>query len=100
MTALGASMSAPASSSAASTDTSSLLAAQCRGVSAGGPVNRALTPAPATIHTATVRAPFGKSPGQSVATCRGDRALPLYSRCDRRAWHPPVSHGTGSGHLL
>ena len=59
MTAPGALMSAPASSSASSAATSSLLAAQCSGVSSCGPWKRALTSAPAATRAASVAAPFG-----------------------------------------
>ena len=79
ITAPGASISAPPSRSVSSTSTSSLLAGQWSGVSVCGPVNRALTSAPAAISAATVWAPFGKCPGQSVATCSNDRDIPLHS---------------------
>ena len=69
-------MSAPASSSASSTATSLLLAAQCSGVSACGPAKRALTSAPASASSATVAAPSGKWPGQSVTTCSRPRDIP------------------------
>ena len=61
-------MSAPWSISARATSTSSLLAAQCNGVSLCQlPSTGALGSAPASISTATTSGPFGKNPGQSVA---------------------------------
>ena len=59
ITAPSVSMAAPASSSASSASTSSLLAAQCNGVSPCGPVKRALTSAPAAASAATLRGRFG-----------------------------------------
>ncbi len=64
----GASMWAPASSSASRASTSSLLAAQCSGVCSFAPSLRAFTSAPASTRLAMVVEPFGKCPGQSVAT--------------------------------
>jgi hypothetical protein len=51
--------SAPASRRASSTSMSSLLAAQCSGVSLCGPTKRALTSAPAATSSPTVAAPLG-----------------------------------------
>jgi len=57
----------PAATSASSATMSSLLAAQCSGVSLWGPTNRAVTSAPAATSSAIVSATRGKCPGQSVA---------------------------------
>src|SRR5919201_371502 len=68
-----ASRSAPASSSASRTSTSSLLAAQCSGVSPWTPANLALTSAPAAMSRRTALMALGKWPGQSVAICSSER---------------------------
>jgi hypothetical protein len=60
MTAPDASMSAPCSSSASMTSTSSLLAAQCSGVSVCAPPNRAFGSAPASTKTAIMAMLLGK----------------------------------------
>src|SRR6266508_2546991 len=86
-TAPGASTSAPASTRASRTSTSSLLAAQCSGVSACGPTNGAFTSAPASTSAATTAGPLGKWPGQSVATCSSVRASPSSPRwAAARSW--------------
>ena len=61
ITAPSVSMAAPASSSASSASMSSLLAAQCSGVSLCGPVKRALTSAPAAASARTWRRLLGRS---------------------------------------
>ena len=53
-------MSAPPSINAAATSTSSLLAAQCNGVSDGPSALGALGSAPASISSRTTAGPFGK----------------------------------------
>jgi hypothetical protein len=65
---------APTSRSASSASMSSLLAAQCSGVSVWSPMLGASTSAPAVTRAAMVPRTFGKWPGQSVATCRRVRS--------------------------
>src|SRR3954471_23527019 len=79
----GASMSAPPSINAAATSTSSLLAAQCSGVSSPG--LRALGSAPAANSSRTTCGPWGKKPGQSATTCR---AVGLEPAAQGRPSHP------------
>jgi RNA polymerase sigma factor (sigma-70 family) len=89
-----ASMSAPPSISALATSTSSLLAAQCSGVSACQlPSTGALGSAPAAIRTATTCGPRGKKPGQSAAMCNGVPEPPLSSttRAEARPGCSPSS---------
>jgi hypothetical protein len=75
-----ASISAPPSISARATSTSSLLAAQCNGVSACQlPSTEALGSAPASISVAATSGPCGKYPGQSVTACNGVPEPPLSS---------------------
>src|SRR5215831_10225652 len=72
---------APPSISAAATSASSLLAAQCSGVSlCQEPVTAALGSAPASIRTRATSGPRGKYPGQSVTTCSSERVSPLAPR--------------------
>lgn len=67
----GTSMLAPASNSASSASRSSLLAAQCNGVSACLPSLGTSTSAPASMIDRIVAPTCGKCPGQSVATWMG-----------------------------
>ena len=68
----GASMLAPASRSASTSSTSSLLAAQCSGVSRGpsGPTIDASRSAPASARTATMPLGLRRWPGQSAKRWR------------------------------
>jgi hypothetical protein len=85
MTAPGASMSAPASSSASRTSTSSLLAAQCSGVSVWGPVNRLLMSAPAAVSAATGGGAVGIVPGPVGGHVQERARQPLGARVLRSA---------------
>ena len=78
----------PPRSSASSTSTSSLLAAQCNGVSACGPPKAASTSAPAATSAATVAGPLGSAPAsrsRRAGACARAHARRRASRSRGRA---------------